>query len=331
MYYHILLYVGIAILDIISAQSFKKSSNGTDIPHRLLPTDPSPVIKMLFVGDIMSSRGVGQSIRDHGDDPTFPYHHIRPELLDSDIKIANLEAPITNSTTAGRQTVSCKESPGGCCGTHCIFKTDDSVITGVADYAGFNLLLLQNNHIDDYVGGRNDTIKALDSRQVPWIDTDHSLSLNNYKDCNLRFFNYDLVLAVDATNAVPRMQVDLAKESNDSFVIIFVHGGVEYEDNASQVQIDFSHAAVDAGADMVVFSHPHVQLGYEIYKEKLIFWSLGNFVFDQFFNQRVSQFSIVKFDLVGCSLVTNVEEITGTINNSGQPITAGMQIKDIPL
>jgi poly-gamma-glutamate synthesis protein (capsule biosynthesis protein) len=62
---------------------------------------------------------------------------------------------------------------------------------------------------------------------------------------------------------------------------------VEYEMTSNQKQKDLSHAWIDAGADMVIGAHPHVRQESEIYKDKHIYYSLGNYIFDQWFSSEV--------------------------------------------
>jgi poly-gamma-glutamate synthesis protein (capsule biosynthesis protein) len=60
-----------------------------------------------------------------------------------------------------------------------------------------------------------------------------------------------------------------------------MHGGTEYTATANAGQITFAHAAIDSGADIVIGAHPHWVQNKETYKDKPIYYSLGNFIFDQ--------------------------------------------------
>ena len=71
---------------------------------------------------------------------------------------------------------------------------------------------------------------------------------------------------------------------NCSHVGIFVHWGSEYTHVPSDRQRSLARAFIDAGADLVIGAHPHVVQPVEIYNGKVIFYSLGNFVFDQNFS-----------------------------------------------
>jgi poly-gamma-glutamate capsule biosynthesis protein CapA/YwtB (metallophosphatase superfamily) len=64
-------------------------------------------------------------------------------------------------------------------------------------------------------------------------------------------------------------------------VVVTMHAGVEYVRKPNAGQVDFAHAAIDAGADIVIGAHPHWIQVTEWYKDRPIFYSLGNFIFDQ--------------------------------------------------
>lgn len=65
------------------------------------------------------------------------------------------------------------------------------------------------------------------------------------------------------------------------FVVVSVHWGIEYKDFITKNQRDLAHLIIDTGADLIVGHHPHVLQGIEQYKTGMIFYSLGNFIFDQ--------------------------------------------------
>ncbi len=71
-------------------------------------------------------------------------------------------------------------------------------------------------------------------------------------------------------------------EYKADIVIPYIHWGYEGETQPNERQKTFSRKMIDAGADMIIGGHPHVTQGVEYYKGKLIVYSLGNFVFDEF-------------------------------------------------
>jgi len=80
---------------------------------------------------------------------------------------------------------------------------------------------------------------------------------------------------------------EAGKESD--LVIVNVHWGVEYKHQHNKIQAEYGRAFIDAGADLVIGHHPHVVQGMEIYNGKPIFYSLGNFVFDQYFSSDTQE------------------------------------------
>ena len=78
-----------------------------------------------------------------------------------------------------------------------------------------------------------------------------------------------------------------------------MHNGVEYTLKPTQNQIAFAHAAIDAGAALVIGHHPHVIQSQEIYRGKPILYSLGNFVFDQYQREATQHGEIAEVDFLG--------------------------------
>src|ERR1044072_8509474 len=83
--------------------------------------------------------------------------------------------------------------------------------------------------------------------------------------------------------------IEKLKADGADFIITTMHAGVEYTRRPHQPQIDFARASIDFGADMVIGAHPHWIQIFEQYKGKYIFYSLGNFIFDQEFRQDTKQ------------------------------------------
>jgi poly-gamma-glutamate capsule biosynthesis protein CapA/YwtB (metallophosphatase superfamily) len=77
--------------------------------------------------------------------------------------------------------------------------------------------------------------------------------------------------------------VDEARSQGADLVVVEIHGGLQFADVPSEYFTEAAHAAVDAGADLVIGHHPHVIQGFEVYNGVLVAHSLGNFTFDQDF------------------------------------------------
>jgi poly-gamma-glutamate synthesis protein (capsule biosynthesis protein) len=83
-------------------------------------------------------------------------------------------------------------------------------------------------------------------------------------------------------NKVKEAIVEAKKQAR--YVIVNVHWGVEYKRNSRKAEQDLAHWFVDQGVTAVIGGHPHVVQEMEIYKGAPIFYSLGNFIFDQYFS-----------------------------------------------
>ena len=95
-----------------------------------------------------------------------------------------------------------------------------------------------------------------------------------------------------------------------------MHAGIEYTRAPNQAQMTFAHMAIDDGADMVIGAHPHWVQPIEKYKGKYIFYSLGNFVFDQDFSTDTMQGLALKIQ------ISNNQ--TAAVQNTTTPNAAGL-------
>ena len=87
-------------------------------------------------------------------------------------------------------------------------------------------------------------------------------------------------------------------------LVVSMHHGIEYQTKPSKAQVQFAHAAIDAGADIVIGHHPHVIQPREEYKGKPIYYSLGNFVFDQFQRKATQHGEMVEIRFLGAKILT---------------------------
>ncbi|MGY3054241.1 hypothetical protein ACVWYG_002447 [Pedobacter sp. UYEF25] len=159
--------------------------------------------------------------------------------------------------------------------------------------AGFNLLSIANNHIGDFGSkGRRTTTKILDSLQIYYagqVSKPFSLfTLNNVKYGFCAFAPNAYTVSINNVKAAKAL-VSKLKDAADVVIVSF-HGGAEgngfqhitrktelfYKENRGNVY-EFAHAVIDAGADVVLGHGPHVPRAVEVYKNKFIAYSLGNF------------------------------------------------------
>jgi len=111
-------------------------------------------------------------------------------------------------------------------------------------------------------------------------------AIENINGIKIGFIGYNALVnsSIDQITA----EIKNIKAKTD-FAIVFVHWGNEYQSSFSANQQAMGRQFIDAGADIVIGSHPHVVEPIEIYQNKPIFYSLGNFIFDQIFSEQVQQ------------------------------------------
>jgi poly-gamma-glutamate synthesis protein (capsule biosynthesis protein) len=255
------------------------------------PTDeksaPDPVrTRLLLGGDVMLSRHVGRVAR-WLRDPAFPLRDIAPLFQAADIAFVNLESPFSDRGAVMERGM--------------IFKAEPEMIAAL-ELAGVDVVSTANNHARDQGShGVEFTLDWLGSHQIAVAGTGKSAEAAHagvvIERNGLRFgflaYTYDQSngnhLDTDdrvAVMDVGRMREDVARlTARADAIIVSMHAGIEYSPKSNAQQVAFAKAAVDAGARVVVGHHPHVTQPWERYGEGLIFYSLGNLVFDQF--QRI--------------------------------------------
>mgnify|MGYP001324536847 CR=1 FL=1 len=252
----------------------------------------SEEVSLLAVGDIMLSRVVADKIATKGED--YPFKKVADWLADVDIAFGNLETPLT----PGRRILT----------GEMVFRADSTLAATLARY-NFSVLSLANNHTMNFgSAGMLDTVAALEQVGISPVgggrDTEAASAPAFVERKGLRFAflayndddvvpdNYAAQAGKPGTNFMSvekvRDAVREAKEEAD-FVIVSMHSGTEYEADHGQRQEEFARAAIDAGAEIVLGHHPHVVQDVEIYKGKYIFYSFGNFIFDQMWSQETRQ------------------------------------------
>jgi poly-gamma-glutamate capsule biosynthesis protein CapA/YwtB (metallophosphatase superfamily) len=280
-------------------------------------SDKKETVDIMMVGDIMLDRGVEYMINKEGKgDFRFPFLKIAGDLNSADLLIGNLEGPVSDK--------------GEKVGSIYSFRMNPEAINGLG-YAGFNVLLLANNHAFDY--GRQaleDTLKRLKEAGISYagagFDKNEAFSplIKEVRGMKIAFLSYTNLgsnywaagekssgIAWISENNIEEVKknIERAKQQTD-FLIVFLHGGDEYQAEPNPFQVSFARAAIDSGADLVIEHHPHVVQKNEEYKEKKIFYSLGNFVFDQGFSDKTMNGQILKISLYNSSSTVRIKEIT---------------------
>ena len=155
---------------------------------------------------------------------------------------------------------------------------------------------MANNHIFDFGKvGIEESRKALKKAGVDWfgdpLDKDKKSFIYHTDPLNLvgksvAFVGFNQFLGVDSIeNTVEEIK---KRKFDGDIVVVFSHWGDEYV-SANDFQKNTARGFIDAGADLVVGAHPHVIQESDVYKGKMIYYSLGNFIFDQWWNSDVKK------------------------------------------
>ena len=259
--------------------------------QRRLPVSESSVevqelddyLKVVAGGDVMIGHWTLDYLRTEG--PDYPFRMIAPLLKSGDIAFANLEAPLADSGNVAEKRFT--------------FKVPTKYVSGLQT-AGFNLLSLANNHMLDFGAlGLEQTLVTLDeagilhtgagrNRDEAWqpavfytpAGTVAALAFSMTFPKEFWATDSSAGTAYPYEEKLIRTLDDLARQVD--FLIVSFHWGTEKKDTPNDYQIYFAHLAIDHGADLVLGHHPHILQGLEIYKNRLIAYSLGNLAFSSF-------------------------------------------------
>lgn len=235
-------------------------------------------------GDGASLFVAGDCVNDRtaGDGPS-----VAPALAErvaaADLSLVNLEAPVPTDAPPATKAGPTKSAAAGTPST-------------LRD-AGFDAVTLANNHIMDYgTTGLEQTLADCraagldtcgagpdrDAAMAPLLTTVDGTSVAVFSFCEQEFGIATATEPGTAPISHPdaRRRVSEAAEAAD-VVVVAAHGGVEYVPLPPPRRQRQLRAFVDAGADAVVGHHPHVPQGWEVYDDAPIFYSLGNFLFEQ--------------------------------------------------
>jgi len=242
---------------------------------------PKSYAKILLVGDLMFDRGIRYYAKINSGN-YFIFDKISPTLLENDLVVANLEGPITDN-----KSVSAGTAAGSA--DNYFFTFDPSLATTLFK-ENIKIVDLGNNHILNFGReGLASTKNYLDKAGVgyfgaPDYPKSTSTEINGIKVTFISYNEFSALGGAEQQSTVEEIQK--VKQFSD-IIIVYSHWGEEYSDLPTDAMKSLAHQFIDVGADLVVGSHPHVIEPMETYNGKRIYYSLGNFIFDQYFNEDV--------------------------------------------
>ncbi len=243
-------------------------------------------LQILIVGDMMLDRNVRNIIDKKSFDKFFI--NIKKLVQSVDIAVANLEGTFTVNPSVTTDLIN-KDLK---------FTFNPNLAPALEDL-GFDVLGLANNHSYNFgKEGLESTRRYIGSAGMlyygdPFNKDEISTIIikNGVKVGFVGFheFNYTDFDKVFFEVAKLRKEVDV--------LIVSPHWGVEYQKEPTTRMVEWAHQFIDYGADAVIGAHPHIVGSIETYKGKKIYYSLGNFVFDQYFSEATMNGLAVKISI----------------------------------
>jgi len=290
---------------LIEIYRFTKSIDYSELITSKLSKEKT--ITVILVGDIMLDRGVEYMVEKEGKgDFRFPFLKIADDLKEADLLFGNLEGVISDK--------------GIKVGSIYSFRADPKAIEGLS-FAGFNILSLANNHAFDYAReALEDCLAKLNNTGIGYVGAGfngkeaYSPFVKEVEGIKIAFLAYTNlgspnwgatenssgIAWVDWKN-LEKIKKDIQTAKNQvDIVIVSLHSGEEYSNEPTKFQVEFSKMVIEAGADLIVGHHPHVIQPNEKYlsassgQAGWIFYSLGNFIFDQSFSEETMKGQIVE-------------------------------------
>lgn len=250
-------------------------------------------------GDVMLGRTVNtQSIKYQ--DFTWAFKNIYQLFKSADISFVNLESPLT---------IGCQPTDSGM-----IFCGSQDHLQGL-EYTGIDIVNLANNHINNYgQKGIDETISLLRTKNILTAGLGN-IAVKDVGGVKVALVGFDAL--GNLSNSEVQKTVSETKKLYP-LVIVSFHWGAEYQKNPNNRQIELAHLAIDSGADIIIGHHPHWVQSEEIYKEKPIFYSLGNLIFDQMWSEETKKGMIIKLNFTGNKLIST-DHFPIYIHDYGQP------------
>ncbi len=280
------------------------SISQTKINQLVLQNQEIKPIVLMAVGDIMLDRAVKYMIDKYGQgDFNFVFENIKDELSKADILFGNLEGPISSRGLRVGSIYSFRFSP-----------TSTLALKNI----GFDVVSIANNHMLDYQAvALQDTMVNLQKAGIDYVGAGNneteafSLKVKEIQGTKIGFLAFENLgpvswkAGIDKTgmawigwddfNKIKEIIIQSKKQVD--ILAVSLHAGVEYQGLPDDFQKAFDKMVIDAGADLVLGHHPHVIEPLEKYSNGWIVYSLGNFIFDQYFSEETMTGGLLRVEI----------------------------------
>lgn len=259
------------------------SSEGGETPSVTPEASPSP-IHMFFAGDIYLSDAVLNNYKKQGIEGIIE-SKLLSEMKNADITMVNQEFAFSSGGTAAKDK-------------QYTFRVNPEYVSSFQEM-GIDIVTLANNHSMDFgLTALKDSFDTLEKAGIEYVGAGNNLTearkihYEEVQDKRVAFLAASRVIPVYDWNATeskagmlttydPALLLEDIKTAseNSDYVVVYLHWGIERAEQPKDYQRTLAKQYIDAGADLVIGSHPHVLQGLEYYKGKPIIYSLGNYVF----------------------------------------------------
>jgi len=269
------------------------------IKNGLFSSKDSKEVTILLTGDIM----LGRSVMTRSNlvmDFRYPFLKVSDILRLADIVFANLESPLISGCPMTNEGLK--------------FCADPKMVEGLV-FAGVDVVSLANNHTNNYgQKGFDEMVNILSQNGIKSVGMDNFV-VQEIGGKKFGFLGFDFTLH-KPTDSDLKLVSDSDRKVD--VLIVGVHWGEEYKSTANSLQQSAAKQIIAAGADIVVGHHPHWVQNTEHINGKPIYYSLGNFVFDQMWSEETKKGLMMKLTFKDGVLVKE-EKLPVYISSLGQP------------
>jgi len=264
--------------------------------------------KILVTGDVLPARSVNTSVVARNN-PLWPYEKVSGFInsLNADITFVNLETPLLDKCPATNEGM--------------IFCGTSRSIEGL-QLIGADVVGIANNHTGNYgIKGIRETLMHIKVSGMMPVGLEGAIYLKS-KGVEYAFLAFNDIEKQEngldlADEKLIAEYIKRAKKYSDVVIVQF-HWGTEYQSQPDERQKYLAHYSIDQGADLVVSNHPHWIQPVEIYKDKLIMYAHGNFIFDQMWSDKTREGVLGLYTFYEKDLI-DVEYFPLKIYDYGQP------------
>ena len=273
--------------------------NNRPAKQPVIITSVGEKVEIILTGDVMLGRSV-LTRTEKEKDWTYPFNKVSEYLRNSDIVFSNLESPIVEN---------CPRTDSGM-----VFCTSPELVEGLR-FANIGVVTVANNHIGNYgQKGINDTKRYLTGAGIDYTGVG-DLVVKEVKGTKFGFLGFDFV-SRNFTDSDRKLIVD--SDRLVDVLIVGVHWGEEYKDKANKKQREIAKDLVENGADVIAGHHPHWIQDEEYVNDKPVYYSLGNFIFDQMWSEETKKGLVIKLTFKDGKLIRE-EKLSVYISSLGQP------------